>query len=261
MKLALPCRSAGSRNRADALHLVRWLLAAVSLVAGLFVAVRSLRMVALSWQKMPYGDQWDELVTGRDITWSWLVAQHNEHRIFFPRLIFIADSIFAHETNLINHAANIAIQLAMMGLVFHLAREAGLRDLAGRVWAAGMCLALLLWAGQFQNLLWGFQVQFFGVVLAAAAAFGVLARGALGPFHIGADHRDRDSRSLYLVQWHFGAIPGHWPRFPAGPGPPNGEISLTVAAVLSCRGSYLWGYSTPQVHQICWTRIIIYWVS
>jgi hypothetical protein len=237
-------RSAGFRDRAGAVQVLRWLLAAVSLGAGLSVAVRSLRMVALNCQKVPYWDQWEEV--GGDNSWFSLVAQHNEHRILFPRLIFMADRVFAQESNLINYAANVAIQLATAGLILHLARLSGLRDLAGRVWAAGMGLALLLWAGQYENFLWGFQVQFFGVLLAAAAAFSVLALRRPGAVTVALTIAI-ETVAVYTLS--SGMLV---PFLAIGLALLLGRsrwaiISLTVAALLLL-GSYLLGYTTPSIH-------------
>ena len=134
-------------------------------------------MVIACWSPLPFGDQWSEIITGRPVTWSWLYSQHMEHRILLPRLIFLADRWLAGETNRIDYAVNFAIPAGLALLVFSVSYGAGIRGRWARIWAAGICLALLLWAGQYQNFVWGFQVQFFGVVLAAAAVFAVLALG------------------------------------------------------------------------------------
>jgi hypothetical protein len=150
-------------------------LAVLTAAIGAFVALRTLWMVVTCWDPLPFGDQWSEIITGRPVTWSWLYSQHMEHRILLPRLVFLADRWLAGETNRINYAVNFAIPAGLALLMFLVSRGAGARDRWARVWAAGVCLSLLLWAGQYQNFVWGFQVQFFGVVLAAAAVFAVLA--------------------------------------------------------------------------------------
>ncbi|MDR3562447.1 MAG: hypothetical protein P4N59_13580 [Negativicutes bacterium] len=154
---------------------LRWLLAASTLMIGLYVAVCTVIMVIESWTPLPFWDQWNELISGREITWSWLVSQHNEHRILFPRLIFIIDRWLAGETNLVDFAANITIQAGLVVLIYSLAQGAGLRAWWEKIWAGGLSLTLLFWSGQYENFVWGFQVQFFGVVLAAGGAFASLA--------------------------------------------------------------------------------------
>ncbi|HYG77725.1 MAG TPA: hypothetical protein VEK08_22155 [Planctomycetota bacterium] len=68
----------------------RWLLIAAALSPGLLIA-------SIVWKTgvdVPFWDEWElvpvfkKAFTGT-LTWNDLFAQHNEHRIFFPRLIFI----------------------------------------------------------------------------------------------------------------------------------------------------------------------------
>ena len=72
--------------------------AVIVAACGVFVVALTLRMVVLSWSPVPFGDQWDDLVSGRPLTWAWLVQQHNEHRVFVPRLIFWLDRWLGAET-------------------------------------------------------------------------------------------------------------------------------------------------------------------
>ncbi len=69
--------------------------ASLTLVLGLTIAAHTIWMDVACWNAMPFGDQWSEIITGRPITWSWLFSQHVEHRLIFPRLVFLADSRLA----------------------------------------------------------------------------------------------------------------------------------------------------------------------
>lgn len=149
--------------------------AAAALSMGTYVFLQTILMVVHCWSPVPYWDQWEELVTGRTITWSWLISQHNEHRLLFPRLIFIADRWISGETNWVDLVANVIIQVGMAALLIYLFLRGSHRISKTVIWAAGFSLGLLFWAGQSENFTWGFQVQFFGVVLAAAGTFTVLA--------------------------------------------------------------------------------------
>ena len=144
---------------------------------GLFVVAMTLRMVILSWSPAPYWDQWDELVSGRSLTWAWLVSQHNEHRLFVPRLIFWLDRWLAAETNVVNFAANVVIQAALSVLLGWLALKTSPSERIMRVWVYGLSFGFLFWAVQYENFAWGFQVPFFFVGLAAAATFALVATG------------------------------------------------------------------------------------
>jgi hypothetical protein len=51
---------------------------------------------------IPFWDSWSLLISGRDITWSWLISLHNEHRPLLPRLVLIADYWLSEETNVVD---------------------------------------------------------------------------------------------------------------------------------------------------------------
>ncbi len=217
----------------------------LTVCVGVYIALRTLWMVLTCWDPLPFGDQWSEIVTGRPITWAWLYSQHMEHRILVPRLIFLLDRWLAAETNRLNYAVDFAIPAGLALLVFRVSHGAGLRDRWARLWAAGICLSLLLWAGQYQNFVWGFQVQFFGVVLASAAVFAVLALRAESAWTLAWVVLLECVAAYTLasgVLAGFLAVPlafvlGRSRRFTA---------ALTVSA-LAVLASYLIGYHTPAM--------------
>src|SRR5260221_7512787 len=151
---------------------IRWkVLSLLSIVIGAFVLVASLVMIATSWTPFPVEDQWEQLVSGRAITWSWLISQQNEHRLFFPRLTYIADRWLFAERNLFGVVSNVALQLSLAFIIFKLAVGSGLDKPWQKSWAAGLILSLLFWSGQYAILPYAMGVSNFGVVLAAAGAF------------------------------------------------------------------------------------------
>jgi hypothetical protein len=154
------------------------LLVLATLIIGVYVAVSTIVMIVACWGPLPIEDSWTELVSGRDVTWSWLISQHNEHRLLFSRLISIADYWLSAETNVIDFVAGILILASFGVLVVRVSRGAGLLGWVETAWATGLTLALLFWSVQYHVLIVGpFFVQFFGVLLAAAVALSVLALG------------------------------------------------------------------------------------
>jgi hypothetical protein len=219
------------------------LVAALAGVAALWVVAGTLRMVAICRNALPFGDQWGEIVTGRRIDWAWLTSQHVEHRILFPRLVFWADRVFAQETNDLNEAVIVAIQCGLAAVLLRLAARAGLTAGVTRIWSAGICLSLLFWAGQYQNFVWGFQVQFVGVVLAAAGTFATLAlvrrpglalAGAVVIEAIGV--YTLASGVLIPLLATLLAIIMRRPKW---------HVAVLAATALLLLASYLWGYHTP----------------
>jgi hypothetical protein len=215
-------------------------------VCAAFVVAMTLRMVVVSWSPAPYWDQWDDLVSGRSLTWSWLVAQHSEHRPFTARLIFWLDRWLAAETNVVDLAANVLIQTGLSLLLAWLALRAPASDRVSRIWAYGLSFAFLFWAVQYENFAWGFQVQFFAVGLAAAATFAVVALGP--PTGLGAGAAvSLAGAAVYslasgIIVPALAVILGVWV------GRPRWYLLVLLFGAIGWPASYLWGYTTPEIH-------------
>lgn len=144
------------------------IISLIVLALGLSTLI-SLGIVVGAYHPFLFQDQWetvelfDRYLSGT-LTFRDLIAQHNEHRILIPRLIFLADLIFADARNTVNYAAIMVIQVAhAVAFYFVLASRVASRALL----AASMMfvVALLFCLAQYENLIWGFQVQFVGVYL------------------------------------------------------------------------------------------------
>lgn len=86
------------------------ILAYSALAMGAYVLLSTVGMVVHCWSPMPFWDQWGELVSGRNVSWSWMFSQLNEHRILFPRLIFLIDYWLTSETYIVNFLINVIFQ-------------------------------------------------------------------------------------------------------------------------------------------------------
>ncbi|HTY13243.1 MAG TPA: hypothetical protein VMD02_03535 [Candidatus Omnitrophota bacterium] len=118
---------------------------------------------------VPIGDQWELVPLLKSVDLNGLVAQHNEHRIFFPRLIFLA---LAHLSRW-----NMRCETAVGWLLFVMLMFA--------IWAkfsrqftdpAARAVFMALLVAEFSpvhnnNLLWGWQVQIMLSVLCMFIAF------------------------------------------------------------------------------------------
>jgi hypothetical protein len=222
------------------------LLALASIIIGVYVLATTLAMVIQCWLPVPVEDQWDELVSGQHLTWSWLFSQHNEHRILFPRIVFIIDRVLFAESNIFDFCVNVLLQSAMAVLMFSLAVRSGIENRWGRVWIGGFCVSLLFWSIQSENFIWGFQVQFFGVVLAAGCSFAIVAAGM------------RERRALILavildVIAVFTLSSGIIVPFlnvaiAIWIGRSRTMIATLMLVALALLTAYLVGYQTPSVH-------------
>ena len=177
--------SAGESNSAS-LAAAERALAGLALAAGGYICITTIAMIVQCWAALPHWDQWDNLILDVDSLYlgvfrvdlaHWFFGQHNEHRIAVPRLIFAIDRFLFASTNKFNFFCVGAIQLSLAVLVIGIAVRRSGQRIAENVWGAGVLLAFLFSAMQWENFLWGFQVSFLGVVLAAVATFAVLALG------------------------------------------------------------------------------------
>jgi hypothetical protein len=108
---------------------------------------------------VPLWDEWllvPVLTHEQPITWSWLWSQHNEHRIPLPRLIHIGLARISNTDFRAGAFLNVALISALSAQLVLAARR--LRG-CYRFTDLALPLALLHW-GNYDNLLWSFQVPF-----------------------------------------------------------------------------------------------------
>lgn len=115
----------------------------------------------------PWGDQWDgtwplfEKMQAGTLGLADFFAFHNEHRIFFPRLIAVALAKLTHW--------NIRAELLVIWILacicsvnlWRLALVTGWRTSGNRKWLLLAANVMLFTPLQWENLLWGFQIGFF----------------------------------------------------------------------------------------------------
>ena len=127
------------------------------------------------------GDQWDDVTVirssyGHFPDWSALWLPHNENRIFFPNLIVIALAHTVHFNITIEEflGAFLLIGAYVLLILAHRRRSPSTPWL---YYCPVMLLGLAL--PQWENMLWGFQLAWFLVILSFAATIFFLDRPAL----------------------------------------------------------------------------------
>lgn len=141
-------------------------------LAFLASAVLLLVFVATQATRVPIHDEYSSVIflyADPPLPLSMYWAQHNEHRIPLPRLLYVAAVRLAGDDfrapPLLNAALLIAAAAFLLVAVRRLRGEPALADLA-------IPLGLLT-VGQYGNLLWGFQVQFVASVALVVVALGL----------------------------------------------------------------------------------------
>lgn len=172
-----------------------WGMATLAVLVALAIVADTAGWVVRTYSSLPFWDQWEVVVDYAQIRAGTfgaddLIDQHGEHRIVFPRLVFYADALFGRGQNIVNLAVIAAIQLLHAAVLI---RVLGPLRRPGVVAAAAAVLALLTFLGQWENLVWGFQVQFVAVYLLATCAYLALARAVAAD----EDERPRAAAALF----------------------------------------------------------------
>lgn len=131
---------------------------------------------------VPFADEWSNLILvdkwdASQLTFADLIRAHNGHRIFFPRLIYLAFANLGHG----NMRAEMFFSLFLCGVT-----SLGFLHLLRRTVAASGPALFALWALinlflfspiQAENWLWGFQLQIFlSNLCLVGAIIGVTAK-------------------------------------------------------------------------------------
>ena len=228
------------RRALDVLAIVVTGLCAVSVVSGTGA------VILRSWTPVPYADQWFDMLSRQKLTWSFLFAQHNEHRILFPRLVFALDHWLAAETYTVDLAVSVVLQAASVVLIAGLGR----RGRPGSPVTGLLCLLVtattLFSALQYDNFLCGYQVQFFGVFTAGLAALWAVVAlrsnvTAFATFALFATVATFTLANGLLCAYAAVLVAILCRR------PPQVTIAIAVTAV-GLTGLYLIGYVSPVQH-------------
>lgn len=158
----------------------RWAAVACFAAAVLPAALSLYKVSRFGWA-FPYWDAWhfaevlERYETGR-LTFADLWAQHNEHRLLFPRLIWLVMARLSGWNVGWELALSHGLAGASLVLLLLLAR----RSLPGAAWvwlAPVFSLLVFSWA-QMENFVWGWQSQVFLCHAAIVCGVLCLARGS-----------------------------------------------------------------------------------
>lgn len=128
----------------------------------------------------PYADQWDFVPTldralNGQLAWRDLWAQHNEHRLIFPRLLMLALAVPSHWNIHWELAANVVLAVQLWMVLCLQARASGKMLYKESNEPVYLLFALLVFSlSQWGNWFLGWQLQEFMNALAAAIALCAL---------------------------------------------------------------------------------------
>lgn len=152
----------------------------IAIVLIILPALLGLTYVALFGVNVPFYDQFDFLpmidkLYNGTITGSDLFSQHNEHRLVFPRLAMLGLAALTGYNTVAEMYFSWALTLGIMALIYLL-----FKDTVGKSQLILLEFIPVAWLAfsfrQFENILWGWQIQIYMCVLAFVAAVYFLNR-------------------------------------------------------------------------------------
>jgi hypothetical protein len=131
---------------------------------------------------VPFMDQWEFVpflgkYYGGELTLADVWAQHNEHRIFFPRLIMLGLARLTHWNIAWEFAVSIILAIGIFAVVaWQIRRTASELGTDRLKWAIPVASLVIFSVCQFENWLWGWQLQMLLEMLAVWGAVVLLSR-------------------------------------------------------------------------------------
>jgi hypothetical protein len=125
------------------------------------------------WDDLQFVPLFDKVYTGH-LSFGDLYALHNEHRLFFPYLLMLPLGVITHHNTVVECYFSLFL-LCVIGCVFFISH---IRAFGTTVTALASFIPitwLIFNLGQAGNFLWGFQIQFFVLILFFLLAIYLLA--------------------------------------------------------------------------------------
>jgi dolichol-phosphate mannosyltransferase len=227
--------------------------ALLSLAVLLAPAVGCLMFIRANAVNVLYWDQWAfvpllDLAARHDLSLQDFWVSHNEHRIVIPRLLMLTLAWLSHWDTRVEMYTGFALLLGTALLIW-LFETRTLRMQPVEALRLLPTSLLLFSLHQWQNLLWGWQLQFFLCVFFAVLSLVLLA---------GAESWSRTIAANAFAAASTFSLASGFATWPAGlvviwlsrnTGATNWRrASLWCLSAGCCIGAYLHGYSKPSYH-------------
>ncbi|MGF1569873.1 MAG: hypothetical protein ACFCVD_17685 [Nodosilinea sp.] len=154
-----------------------WLLP----VAYLFPIALTVWFVVNFGVNVPHWDQWALVsffakIQAGQATFVDFFAQHNEHRMFFPRIIFAILAFVSGWNNKVEMFFSLGLVIMTFGVIYRMALKTRSNVVLFHL-VTILSAAFLFSLSQLENWLWGFQIAWFLInlcVVLAIASFALL---------------------------------------------------------------------------------------
>jgi hypothetical protein len=241
--------AARSGDRSEARWVRYALKAALALSAVLpFFYVRKFGVNALFWDQFEFVPALARFYEGQLSLWD-LTALHNEHRLFFPRLIMLGLAALTRYDNVAEMYFNAGLLVALGAVLLHIhVRTFGASN---RSLLAFLPVPVLLFTWrQYENLLWGWQLQITLCALCAVVSLwlleGVRDVGARWAGATAAAFVATFSFGSGTLLWPLGLVLMFWRGRREGRMPWRAMGAWTAVAAVS-GVMYVWDYQRPDL--------------
>lgn len=202
------------------------------LVCAVLPVILSFLFVYVFKVEVIFWDEWTLVpllnkFTSGTLKFADLFQQHNEHRMFFPRLLILLCVFFTqnYSSVLLMYLTQICFLISLLALYLQMKQQFHLTLKTLPAWCIPIPFLLFSWR-QWENMLWGFQITFVLPFL-----FSTLSLYALYKLPVSPTNRTRRQTALYFT----GAV-----------------ISATIASYSMSMGLFVWiagGIQLILVHQ------------
>lgn len=218
---------------------------------GVAVGFISIALTLRCYMPCPFGDEWpviDSIARGNGpSSWSWLFAQHNEHRIAIPRALIWLDLVGFRGKNLSLYVEiYLVLVLHWMAICYALERFTDFPNALKRT-LQGLFAFCIFHPNQSENLTWPFEISFvlpFAIATAALlliAFFAQLRRHWLAASYIAVSPLVAGlSLASGLLIGPVAVCLAVMRRVPYR------FVIIFLAAFLVSSGAYLWGFKPPD---------------
>lgn len=138
-------------------------------------AIISIVLVIIYGVNVPFADEWGIVdlyhkIEQNGLHFSYFFAQHNEHRILFPRIVLLTVALLT-KWNVVAQMLVSQLILLFVGLCCckYFRNKNG--KTAAALWAAVPLTVLIFSLRQYENMYWGFQVGFYMVFAFSVFSF------------------------------------------------------------------------------------------
>lgn len=247
-------------NSSSSQRVLPWILALVPFVYVVFAIARYRVDVPFwdDWELVPFLEKYYQGTLSLSDLWS----QHSEHRIFFPRIIMIALARLTGWDISYELAVNVLLGAAIFWVfVYQLKSTASSAGVSGWQWVVPLISLIVFSLMQWENWLWGWQMQVFLNVFAVVAGIVMLSSPVFRwPRFVGALIMGIVATYSFAngaAYWLIGLLTLLFLL----PGSPVQRrvfrLALSVWTVVGCLTIFLYlhGYQKPSYHPSVWVAV------